>query len=140
MIYGSTLFVMFSLFKFCSASREIEKWNANVSLNKRSLVLHLLLLIFITVVSSIIPYIPYLWNIYGLYAIVLTITDMIFQLTICYICLTMGSNSQLRKFRVTLDVSEGIVRFKLTLKESIIESEVFETLRNESVNDSLISN
>jgi hypothetical protein len=49
----------------------------------------------------------------------------------------MGSNSQLRKFRVTLDVSEGIVRFKLTLKESIVESEVFETLGDESHNASI---
>ncbi len=90
MIYGSTIFVMFALCKFFSASREIEKWNTNVCFNKRSLVLHILLLILITVVSSIIPFFPFHTN---LFKISVTITDMIFQLTICYICLTMGSNA-----------------------------------------------
>ncbi len=140
MIYGSTFFLMFALLKFFSASRKIEKWNTNVCLNKRSLVLHLLLLIFITVGSSIAPYFQFLRNRSILLNIVLSITNMLFQLTICYICHIMGSNAQLRKFRVTLDISEGVVRFKLTLKESIVESEDFETLGNESHNDSLISN
>ena len=101
MINGSTIFAMFALFTFFRASKEIEKCNTNVCLNKRSLVLHLLLLILITVVSSA----PLLRNRNSLYYIVLTITDMILQLTICYICLTMGSNAQLRKFRVTLEVN-----------------------------------
>lgn len=132
MIYSSTFFVIFALFKFFKASREIEKWNTNVCFNKRSLVLHLLLLIFITVVSSIIPYVPYLYNRYDLFYTVVTITDTMYQLTICYICLTMTSNSQISKFKVSLDVSEGFVRLRLSRKESIVESEFSEAHEKES--------
>ena len=60
MSYGSTFFVLFALFKFFRTSREIEKWNTNVCFNKKSLVLHLLLLILNTLVMSIIPHVRFL--------------------------------------------------------------------------------
>ena len=105
MSYGSTIIFIFALTKFFRVSREIEKWNSKICLNKRSLVLHLLLIILITAGYSISPYVPFINKRAGLFNTVITITDMILQITICYICLTMGSNPWLRKLRVTLDIS-----------------------------------
>ncbi len=40
--------------------------------------------------------------------IVVTIVDVIVQLMICYICLTMGSHVHLRKLQMTLDLTTGV--------------------------------
>ncbi len=75
------------------------------------MILHSLLLTLqslVTVVYALLPYIPVLFGRAALINIVVTAVDLIVQLLICYICLTMGSQPQLRKFQLTLDVTSGV--------------------------------
>ena len=60
--------------------------------------------------------------------------DVIVQLAICFICLTMGSDKQLRKFVMTLDVTiPGAPRLIWTRKESVIsETIAFDSENQES--------
>ena len=54
------------------------------------------------------PYIPLLYYHNTLIGILLAAIDVIVQLAICYICLTMGSHANLRKFQLTLDLTKGV--------------------------------
>ncbi len=61
--------------------------------------------------------------------IVVTVVDLIVQLMICFICLTMGSHENLRKFRLTLDPTTGVPKVMfMPIRESdintIVESEI----------------
>ncbi len=55
----------------------------------------------------------------------MTACDMIVQLTICYICFTMGLSEQLRRFKMTLDFKQGAVRivFNLIKEDSNVEAQ-----------------
>ena len=60
--------------------------------------------------------------------------DVIVQLMICYICLTMGSNEHLRKFQMTLDMSTGVPKFVFSCireRDQKNEVEVKETFDDE---------
>ena len=83
-------------------------------------------------VLTALSYTNLLTNKWQIIFIVQTFVDMIVQLVICYICLTMGSSVQLRKFKMTLDVSHpGAPKVIFTLKESISDFELIE----ESIGD-----
>ncbi len=71
----STFFLLVALFNLFRVLRKIDKWIRTVSLNKRSYVLHLLLLILITLVYSIFPFIPLLYD-RNLTFSIITIFDM----------------------------------------------------------------
>jgi hypothetical protein len=83
-------------------------------------------------VLTALSYTNLLTNKWQIIFIVQTFVDMIVQLVICYICLTMGSSVQLRKFKMTLDVSHpGAPKVIFTLKESLSDFELIE----ESIGD-----
>ena len=69
-------------------------------MNKRTMILHAILvtlLSFATVLNSIYPYIGVLYQRQDLIGLILIVIDVIVQLMICYICLTIGSHENLRK-------------------------------------------
>ena len=85
-------------------------FNDNISINKRTMILHCVLLTLqnlVVFVWAFDPYIPILINRSNLIYIVLTGIDVIVQLMICFICVTMGSHINLRKFKITLDITSG---------------------------------
>ena len=49
---------------------------------------------------------------------VVTASDVILQLMICFVCLTMGSHEHLRKFIMTVDLSLGFPKIVLTRIQS----------------------
>ena len=49
---------------------------------------------------------------------VVTASDVILQLMICFVCLTMGSHEHLRKFIMTVDLSLGVPKIVLTRIQS----------------------
>jgi hypothetical protein len=70
------------------------------------MILHSVLLIlqgFVAIFQAIEPFILLSYG--SMITIVVTAVDLIVQLMICYICLTMGSHVQLRKFQMTLDMT-----------------------------------
>jgi hypothetical protein len=79
----------------------------------------------VAAVYALTYYIPLLNYRSALCNIVITVVDLIVQLVICYICLTMGSNVQLCKFQMTLDLTSGVpkVVFSRT-KESVRDTEI----------------
>ncbi len=60
---------------------------------------------FVTVLTSIYPYIGVLYQKQDLIGLILIVIDVIVQLMICYICLTVGSHEHLRKIQITLDMT-----------------------------------
>ncbi len=57
--------------------------------------------------------------------------DVIVELMICYICVTMGSDERLRKFKMTLDMTSGVPKFRFCLKENNEEVEILITNEEE---------
>ena len=103
--FTSTTITIFAICKILRTSKELTKHNTNITINKRSMILHGLLLTLQSLVSvfyTLAPYIPALYNRWQLINIVLIAVDVIVQIVICYICVTMGSNVYLRKFKMTL--------------------------------------
>ena len=97
--FVSTGVTMFGICKIFRTSSELQKYNSNVTVNTRNMTLHSILLTLqslVNVLNVLEPYIL-LFSSYGpLINIVTTVIDLIVQLMICYICLTMGSHVQLR--------------------------------------------
>ncbi len=90
---------MFGICKIFKTSSELQKYNSSVTLNTRNMILHSILLALqslVNVFSALEPYIQFLNSHGPLISIFLTAVDLIVQLMICYICLTMGSHVQLR--------------------------------------------
>lgn len=54
----------------------------------------------------------------------MTAVDVIVQLAICFICLTMGSSEKLRRFKMTLEFTSGAPKlvFSLIKDESVEET------------------
>ena len=99
---------IFGIIKIYRTSSELQKYNSKVTINTRNMILHSILLALqslVNVFNALILYIPFFLNHFGVITIVVTATDLIVQLMICYICLTMGSHVQLRKFQMTLDMT-----------------------------------
>ncbi len=68
----------------------------------------------------------YTSNHWNLISVVLTLIDMIVQLLICYICLSMGSQAHLLKLKMTLLVSNRVSKVVFTSfseRKSVIEGE-----------------
>jgi hypothetical protein len=85
---------MFGIYKIFETTKELQKYNTKVTINKRTMILHSVLLAlqsFVAVFNALDYYIPFLYKRNALINIILTLVDLIVQLTICYICLTMGS-------------------------------------------------
>ncbi len=81
-----------------------------MTINKRTMLIHSLLLTLqslVAVVSALIPFFQVFLYHASLINIVETAVDLVVQLMICYICLTMGSHEQLCKFQLTLDLTTG---------------------------------
>ncbi len=75
----------------------------------------------LTVVEALVPYIPFFLKWSNIIAIILTSVDVIVQLLICFICVTVGSDVRLRKFKMTLDMTTGVPTVKFCLKDNIAE-------------------
>jgi hypothetical protein len=90
---------MFGIYKIFRTSSELQKYNTNVTINTRNMVLHSILLTlqsFVNVLFAFEPFIPFFSSHGAIIFIIVTAVDLIVQLMICYICLTMGSHVQLR--------------------------------------------
>ena len=109
--FSSTAVTIFAIFKIFGITKELEKYNNNVKINKRSMTLHVVLLCLQSTISIIIALIPYIITLFksrNLVYIILTVVDVTVQLLICFICLTMNSNAQLRKLKITVVFNEGL--------------------------------
>ncbi len=119
---------MIGICKIFATASELQKYNTNVTINKHTMIIHSLLLTlhsFVAIVFALVPYIPVFFNHSSLISVVATIVDMIVQLMICYICLTMSSHVHLRKFQMTLDLTSGVPKVVFSrISESLIESQV----------------
>jgi hypothetical protein len=77
------------------------------------------------VFGTLLPYIKVFYTNSVLITIVVTAVDLIVQLMICYICLTMGSHIHLRNFQMTLDLTTGVPKVVFSyIRESIFDSEI----------------
>ncbi len=99
------------------------------------MILHSLLLTlqsFIGIFGAMIPYIKLFYNQSVLITVIVTTVDLIVQLMICYICLTMGSHVYIRNTRITLDLTTGVPKVVFScIRESVRGSEI----ENEIVED-----
>jgi hypothetical protein len=119
----STFFSIFGIRKILNTLQELKKNNPRIKTNKFILILHCVVLVLnlAAVISESLP--AKLFTTYQFYLIdiILIATDTITQLCICYICWSMGSSINLRKFDLTILVSKnGIFIVKLTPRESEI--------------------
>ncbi len=99
---------MFGICKIFQTSSELQKYNSNVTVNTRNMILHSILLTLqslVTLFNGFEPFIQFLFSHAVLINVVMTAVDLIVQLMICYICLTMGSHVQLRLYQMTLDMT-----------------------------------
>ena len=96
MTFASTGVTLFGIIKIFRTSSELQKYNSNVTVNTRNMILHSALLTLTTVFNALEPYIPLFFSDGGLIIIVVVLLDLMVQLMMCYICLTMGSHVQLR--------------------------------------------
>jgi hypothetical protein len=107
---------------------ELQKYNNKVTINKLTMVLHTLLVTLqslVVVFSTLLNCIRAFYKHSALVSTVLIAVDLIVQLMICYICLTMGFHIYLRKFQMTLDLTTGVPKVMLTrIKESMVVSEL----------------
>ncbi len=90
---------MFGIFKIFRTSSELQKYNSKVTINTRNMILHSILVTlqsFVYLLFALIAFIPFFTRHGPLINIVVTAVDLIVQLMICFICLTMGSHVQLR--------------------------------------------
>ncbi len=97
--FVSTGVTMFGICKIFRTSSELQKYNSNVAINKRNMILHFVLLTLQSLANVFYAtaiYIPFFFNYAILISIVVSAVDLIVQLMISYICLTMGSNVLLR--------------------------------------------
>ncbi len=97
--FVSTGVTMFGICKIFKTASELQKSNLNVTINMQNMILHSILLTLQSLVSvffALYPYIPFLSSHTALITSVETAVDLIVQLVICYICLTMGSHVRLR--------------------------------------------
>jgi hypothetical protein len=122
----STALTIFAIFKILKTAKELEKYIDNVTINKRTMTLHAAILSLqslVTIINSLLPYIPFLYNRQYIINIILVAVEVLVQLAICFICLTMGSHEFLRKFKLTLDLSNGAPKVVFSrMKESVIQS------------------
>ena len=141
--FSSTVVTIFAVCKIFSIAKELQSYNENVSINKNTMILHAILLTIQSLASLLAatyPYIPLLAAQTIIIDITLTVVEVIVQLMICFICLTMGSHEHLRKFKMTLDFSRGAPRIvfnRISVTESPIE--VYETIGDESRQSSVSS-
>ncbi len=99
--FFSCLVTIFAICNIFGTTVELQKYNANVTINKRTMIIHIILLTLqslVAVFAALELYIQVLFNYSQVITIVMTAVDLIVQLMICYICLTMGSHVHLRKF------------------------------------------
>ncbi len=99
MTFGSTGVTIFGIIKIFRTSSELQKYNSNVTINTRNMILHSILLTLqslVSVLNALLPFFPLFYSHGRIITIVTSAVDLIVQLMICYICLTMGSHVQLR--------------------------------------------
>ncbi len=99
MTFGSTGVTIFGIIKIFRTSSELQKYNSNVTVNTRNMILHSFLLTLqslVNVLNALKPFITFFLNYSGVFSIVVSAVDLMVQLMICYICLTMGSHVQVR--------------------------------------------
>ncbi len=129
---------IFGIWKIVRTTIEIQKYNTNVTVNKSMMIFHSLLLTFqsvVTVFTGLVIYIQALYKNRHLIYIIGVVVDLIVQLMICYICLSMGSHVNLREFKMTLDLTTGTPKVMLTrIIESVVisETEIYETIGEKS--------
>jgi hypothetical protein len=95
----STVITIYSICKIFETSKQLSATNQNVHINLRTMICHSSLLI----VSSLIAIgynTPYdkMPRIASVIYVSLPVIDIIVQLLICYICWTVGSSEQLKRF------------------------------------------
>ncbi len=90
---------MYGIYKIIETTKELQKYNEKVTINNKTLILHTVLLTlqsFAAVFDALSPYIKIFYIHVQIINIVVTAVNLIVQLLICYICLTMGSHVHLR--------------------------------------------
>ncbi len=123
---------MFGIYKIFGTTVQLQKFYTKVSINKRTMIIHTLLLALqslVVIVNTLVPYIQFFYNHAHLITIIVTVVDLIVQLMICYICLSMGSHAYLRKFQITLDLTTGVSkvvfkRIRESVRDSLFDSEI----------------
>ena len=90
---------MYGIYKIFRTSSELQQYNSNVTINKRTMTLHSILLTLQSLVNFFYAFanrFPFFSSHGTMIYFTVTEVDLIVQLMICYICLTMGSHVQLR--------------------------------------------
>ncbi len=126
---------MFAICKIARTARQLSLHNNKVSINNRTMLIHSVLLAlqsFVAVISTLSYYFAVLYNHESLINIFLLGVNVIGQIMICYICVTMGSDVRLRKFKMTLDMTTGVPKVRFCLKQSVVETE-FEENNEEDI-------
>lgn len=94
-LFASNAVTIFAIFQICRNVKKLNKFNSNVTINMRTIIIHAVLIslqTLVALINSIDPFIPMLQKKIYLIGTVLVIVDLIVQLAICFICLSMCSN------------------------------------------------
>ena len=94
----STFVTVYAINSIFQTAKQLEISNSNVDINKKTMILHSSLLITQCVCAAFYA-MPCGWHRERNYiTISMTIIEVVLQLAVCFICVTMGSSVQLRKF------------------------------------------
>ncbi len=92
---------MFGINKICITTKELQKYNTNITINKNTMILHSIMLTLqslVAIIYALVPYIKIFLAHNVKINIIVIVVDLSVQIMICYICLTMGCHVHLRKF------------------------------------------
>ena len=98
----------------------LQRISPNFVLNRRTMILHSIMLGLqsLAVVTDGAPFKWFGMNYWHTFSIALLIVDTLMQFTICFICWTMGSSIQLRKYNLTLVTDQhGRSQLRFQLKD-----------------------
>ncbi len=104
--FASTIATVYAICNIFVNVRELRKNNSKVEINSRTMILHCVVLIFNCFVLFFycVPYSTFGPKQWASIEVMSAAADLIVQLAICFICLTMGTSEQLRRFKMTLVV------------------------------------
>jgi hypothetical protein len=103
---ASTIFTVFAILKIFDTVKELRKTNTKINLNSRTMILHCVVLIFNCFILFFycVPYSTFSSRQWAAIEVMSAAADLIVQLTICFICLTMGKSITIRNYKMTLVV------------------------------------
>ena len=100
----STLLTGIAISKIFQLVKLLQQTNKKFFVNKQTMLFHCTILVLncLVVIVNSLPYSAFNhleWTVVG---VIVTLVDLMVQLCICFICWTMGSSQQLRRFRLTV--------------------------------------